>query len=67
MRNSRYIELGTVKNGRKAVSTDHQETTYEYQRTQSGLVREVVSITSTYTPVLENLDHIITHLDVILR
>ncbi|KAG1850182.1 DNA mismatch repair protein [Suillus subluteus] len=73
MRNSKYIELGTVKSGvyfttkkLKALSTDHQETTHEYQRTQSGLVKEVVSIASTYTPVLENLDHIIAHLDVIL-
>jgi hypothetical protein len=51
MRNSKYIELGTVKSGvyfttkkLKALSTDHQETTHEYQRTQSGLVKEVVSI-----------------------
>ncbi|KAG1850170.1 DNA mismatch repair protein MutS [Suillus subluteus] len=70
MRNSKYIELGTVKSGvyfttkkLKALSTDHQETTHEYQRTQSGcpFLR-----TGTYTPVLENLDHIIAHLDVIL-
>lgn len=93
MRNSKYVELGTVKSGvyfttkkLKALSTDHQETTHEYQRTQSGLVKEVVNIackilhsmllrhsqmlfpcTATYTPVLENLDHIIAHLDVILR
>ncbi|KAG2066034.1 DNA mismatch repair protein [Suillus decipiens] len=73
LRNSKYIELGTVKSGvyfttkkLKALSTDHQETTQEYQRTQSGLVKEVVSIASTYTPVLENLDHIIAHLDVII-
>ncbi|KAG0708032.1 DNA mismatch repair protein [Suillus ampliporus] len=73
MRNSKYIELGTVKSGvyfttkkLKALSTDHQEATHEYQRTQSALVKEVVSIASTYTPVLENLDHVIAHLDVIL-
>ncbi|KAG1902378.1 DNA mismatch repair protein [Suillus fuscotomentosus] len=73
MRNNKYIELGTVKSGvyfttkkLKALSTDHQEATHEYQRTQSGLVKEVVSIASTYTSVLENLDHIIAHLDVII-
>ncbi|KAG1800485.1 DNA mismatch repair protein MutS [Suillus plorans] len=64
MRNNKYIELGTVKSGvyfttkkLKALSMDHQEATHEYQRMQSGLVKEVVSI---------NLDHIIAHLDVII-
>lgn len=57
MRNSKYIELGTIKSGvyfttkkLKALSTDHQETTHEYQRTQSGLVKEVVSIACKILP-----------------
>ncbi|OAX37509.1 DNA mismatch repair protein, partial [Rhizopogon vinicolor AM-OR11-026] len=73
MRNNKYIELGTVKSGvyfttkkLKALSMDYQESSDEYQRTQNGLVKEVVSIASTYTPVLENLDLIIAQLDVIL-
>ncbi|KAG1814852.1 muts domain V-domain-containing protein [Suillus variegatus] len=52
MWNNKYIELGTVKSGvyfttkkLKALSMDHQEATHEYQRMQSGLVKEVVSIT----------------------
>lgn len=51
MRNSKYIELGTIKSGvyfttkkLKALAMDYQESTNEYQRTQSGLVKEVVSI-----------------------
>ncbi|KIK97618.1 hypothetical protein PAXRUDRAFT_824778 [Paxillus rubicundulus Ve08.2h10] len=72
-KNKVYIELGTIKSGvyfttktLKSLATEYQETTEEYQRTQSGLVKEVVSIASTYTPVLENLDHILAHLDVIV-
>ncbi|KIJ14608.1 hypothetical protein PAXINDRAFT_163339 [Paxillus involutus ATCC 200175] len=72
-KNKKYIELGTIKSGvyfttktLKSLATEYQETTEEYQRTQSGLVKEVVSIASTYTPVLENLDHILAHLDVIV-
>ncbi|KAI9568665.1 DNA mismatch repair protein [Boletus coccyginus] len=68
-----YIELGTIKSGvyfttkkLKSLATDFQETNEEYQRTQSGLVKEVVNIASTYTPVLEKLDHVLAHLDVVV-
>ena len=51
MRNNKYIELGTIKSGvyfttkkLKALSMDYQESTDEYQRTQNGLVKEVVTI-----------------------
>ncbi|KAF9226411.1 DNA mismatch repair protein [Gyrodon lividus] len=72
-KNKKYIELGTIKSGvyfttktLKGLATEYQETNEEYQRTQSGLVKEVVSIASTYTPVLENLDHVLARLDVIV-
>ncbi|KIM69472.1 hypothetical protein SCLCIDRAFT_1207895 [Scleroderma citrinum Foug A] len=72
-KNKKYIELGTTKSGvyfttktLKLLATEYQETTDDYQRTQSGLVKEVVSIASTYTPVLESLDHVLAHLDVIV-
>ncbi|KAF9239264.1 DNA mismatch repair protein [Melanogaster broomeanus] len=72
-KNKKYIELGTVKSGvyfttktLKSLATQHQEMSEEYQRTQSGLVKEVVSIASTYTSVLESLDHVLAHLDVIV-
>ncbi|KAI0292908.1 DNA mismatch repair protein [Russula brevipes] len=69
----KYIELGTVKSGvyftttkLKNFAMEYQDATQAYSRTQSGLVKEVVSIASTYTPVLESLNGILAHLDVIL-
>ncbi|KZT28144.1 DNA mismatch repair protein [Neolentinus lepideus HHB14362 ss-1] len=68
-----YIELGTTKSGTffttkilKELSNEYQEVTESYSRTQSGLVKEVINIASTYTPVLEALDHVVAHLDLIL-
>lgn len=50
----KYIELGTVKSGvyftttrLKGLALEHQEATEAYARTQSGLVKEVVSIAGT--------------------
>ncbi|KAH0834904.1 DNA mismatch repair protein [Lanmaoa asiatica] len=88
-KSKKYIELGTIKSGvyfttktLKSFATDYQETNGEYQRTQSGLVKEVVNIAceylvlqtvvwptgciATYTPVLEKLDHVLAYLDVIV-
>ncbi|KAG6809946.1 hypothetical protein H0H92_013995 [Tricholoma furcatifolium] len=69
----KYIELGTNKSGvffttkaLKGHAEDFKEYSQSYTRTQSALVKEVVSIASTYTPVLEALDNVIAHLDVIL-
>ncbi|KAH9039589.1 DNA mismatch repair protein [Lactarius pseudohatsudake] len=69
----KYIELGTIKSGvyftttkLKNFAVEYQEATQAYSRTQSGLVKEVVSIASTYTPVLESLNGVLAHLDVIL-
>ncbi|TFK39373.1 DNA mismatch repair protein MSH2 [Crucibulum laeve] len=69
----KYIELGTIKSGvffttkkLKSLAEDFKEYSQSYNRTQSGLVKEVVNIASTYTPVLESLDNVIAHLDVIL-
>ncbi|KAF5369844.1 hypothetical protein D9758_001399 [Tetrapyrgos nigripes] len=69
----KYIELGTTKSGvffttktLKRLAEDYKEYSDKYQRTQSTLVKEVVTIAATYTPVLESLDNIIAHLDVIL-
>ncbi|EJT99314.1 DNA mismatch repair protein [Dacryopinax primogenitus] len=68
-----YIELSTQKAGvyfttkhMKEASTDYAELIEKYERMQSGLVKEVVNIASTYTPVLEMLDNLIAHMDVIL-
>ncbi|KAI0937540.1 hypothetical protein AcV7_003542 [Taiwanofungus camphoratus] len=69
----KYIELGTIKSGLffttrtlKELANDYQEATESYSKTQSGLVKEVVNIASTYTPVLESWNNVIAHLDVII-
>lgn len=53
----KYIELGTVKSGvyftttkLKNFAMEYQEATQAYSRTQSGLVKEVVSIACLYSP-----------------
>ncbi|KAF9508136.1 hypothetical protein BS47DRAFT_1398014 [Hydnum rufescens UP504] len=68
-----YIELSTLKAGTyfttkdmKEASTAFQEGSEEYQKEQNGLVKEVVSIAATYTPVLESLDDLLADLDVII-
>ncbi|EMD34794.1 hypothetical protein CERSUDRAFT_125339 [Gelatoporia subvermispora B] len=69
----KYPELGTLKSGvfftttpLRELANQYQETTDAYSRTQSGLVKEVVNIASTYTPVLEAWNGVIAHLDVII-
>lgn len=70
---SGYYELGTQKNGvyfatsaMKKLSSAFREKEKSYNSTQSGLVKEVVSIAATYCPVLETLSAVIAHLDVIV-
>ncbi|KAI0296042.1 muts domain V-domain-containing protein [Russula brevipes] len=70
----KYIELGTVNFGVYFTTTklknfvmEYQDPTQAYSQTQSGLVKKVVSIASTYSPVLELLNGVLAHLDVILR
>ncbi|KAH8110312.1 DNA mismatch repair protein MSH2 [Phellopilus nigrolimitatus] len=69
----KFTELGTNKSGvyfttkkLKNLATDYQEITESYTKTQSGLVKEIVNIAATYTPVLEALDDQIAHIDVII-
>ncbi|KXN81698.1 DNA mismatch repair protein msh-2 [Leucoagaricus sp. SymC.cos] len=69
----KYVELGTNKSGvyfvtktLKRLAEDFKDLSQSYEQTQSHLVKEVVNIASTYAPVLETLDGIIAHLDVIL-
>lgn len=58
----KYIELGTNKSGvyfttkaLKTLAEDHKDLTQSYVRTQSGLVKEVVSIACTLHSPLCNL------------
>ncbi|KAJ3563218.1 hypothetical protein NP233_g9079 [Leucocoprinus birnbaumii] len=69
----KYIELGTNKNGvyfvtktLKRLAEDFKDLNQKYQYVQRDLEKEVIKIASTYTPVLETLDGVIAHLDVIL-
>ncbi|PFH50486.1 hypothetical protein AMATHDRAFT_75571 [Amanita thiersii Skay4041] len=69
----KYIELSTNKSGvffttktLKSLAEDYKELSQTYVRTQTVLVKEVVNIAATYTPVLESLDNVVAHLDVIL-
>ncbi|KAF8582578.1 DNA mismatch repair protein [Ramaria rubella] len=68
-----YEELKQVKGGiffrtkkLKKSAEEYSEATEKYKKLQSGLVKEVVSIASTYCVVLESQDALIAHLDVIV-
>ncbi|KAJ9105070.1 hypothetical protein QFC19_003702 [Naganishia cerealis] len=68
-----YIDLATQKSGTifttrklKSLSEEHTELTQLYDKTQRGLVKEVVAIAASYTPILEALDSLVASLDVIV-
>lgn len=68
----KYIELSTVKAGiffstkkMKEIAQESVVLQKEYDRLQSSLVKEIVSITITYTPVFEKLSLVIANLDVL--
>ncbi|SCU79259.1 LANO_0A05622g1_1 [Lachancea nothofagi CBS 11611] len=68
----KYLELTTVKAGiffsTKELKHVSEQTAFlqkEYDRLQSDLVKEIVQITLTYTPVLEKLSIVLANLDVL--
>lgn len=68
-----YPEASTQKNGvyfttsaLQNMRREHQQLTENYNRTQSGLVSEVVNVAASYCPVLEKLAGVLAHLDVIV-
>ena len=68
-----YQECSTQKNGVYFTTTDmqtmrreHDQLSENYNRTQSGLVSEVVTVTASYCPVIEKLAGVLAHLDVIV-
>ncbi|KAK4664978.1 MSH2 protein [Podospora pseudopauciseta] len=70
---SRYQECSTQKNGvyfttktLQAYRREFDQLSQNYNRTQSGLVNEVVSVAASYCPVLEKLGGVLAHLDVIV-
>lgn len=74
IRNKReYQECSTQKNGvyfttsaMQTMRREHDQLSENYNRTQSGLVSEVVNVTASYCPVLEKVAGVLAHLDVII-
>lgn len=67
-----YVELSTQKAGvyfttakLTRLGREFQDVSASYNRHQSSLVKEVVAIAASYSPVLEELAHTLGHLDVI--
>jgi DNA mismatch repair protein MSH2 len=70
---STYQEISTQKNGvyftthtLQSLRREHDQLSSSYNRTQSSLVSEVVTVAASYTPVIESLASMIAHLDVIV-
>ena len=70
---SRYMECSTQKNGvyfttktLQSLRREFDQLSQNYNRTQSGLVNEVVGVAASYSPVLERLAGVLAHLDVIV-
>lgn len=70
---SGYQECSTQKNGvyftthhMASMRREHDQLSENYNRTQTGLVSEVVSVAASYCPVLEKLAGVLSHLDVIV-
>ncbi|KAF2274652.1 DNA mismatch repair protein [Westerdykella ornata] len=68
-----YQECSTQKNGvyfttsaLQSMRREFDQLSETYNRTQSGLVNEVVSVASSYIPVLEKLAAVLAHMDVIV-
>ncbi|TIB01829.1 hypothetical protein E3P96_02308 [Wallemia ichthyophaga] len=72
--NKAYHELSTLKNGTyfrtstlRDLGDEYKEVQTAYDKKQSSLVKEVVGIAATYCPVLESLDNVLAHLDVLMN
>lgn len=68
-----YQECSTQKNGVYFTTThmtqmrrEFDQLSENYNRTQSGLVSEVVNVAASYCPVIEKLAGVLAHLDVIV-
>jgi DNA mismatch repair protein MSH2 len=70
---SKYQECSTQKNGvffttqkLQSIRREFDQLSENYNRTQSSLVNEVVSVAASYCPVIEQLAGVLAHLDVIV-
>ncbi|KAJ5539651.1 hypothetical protein N7513_007983 [Penicillium frequentans] len=68
-----YQECSTQKNGvyfttttMQSLRREHDQLSSNYNRTQTGLVSEVVNVAASYCPVLEQLAGVLAHLDVVV-
>ena len=68
-----YKEIATLKNGvyfttqtMLDVRRQFDQLSENYNRTQSGLVNEVVSVAASYCPIIEQVAGVLAHLDVIV-
>jgi DNA mismatch repair protein MSH2 len=68
-----YQEINTQKNGvyfttsnLAALRREFDQLSENYNRTQNGLVSEVVNVAASYCPVFEKLAGVLAHLDVIV-
>ncbi|MCJ1335013.1 MutS-like protein [Bachmanniomyces sp. S44760] len=68
-----YQECSTQKNGvyfttstMQSMRREFDQLSENYNRTQSGLVSEVVNVAASYCPVIEQLAGVLAHLDVIV-
>lgn len=68
-----YQECATMKNGvfftnstMLSCRREFDQLSENYNRTQSGLVNEVVNVAASYCPVVEKLAGVLAHLDVIV-
>ncbi|KZF21904.1 DNA mismatch repair protein [Xylona heveae TC161] len=68
-----YQECSTQKNGvyfttaaMQTMRREFDQLSQNYNRTQSGLVNEVVNVAASYCPVFEHLAAVLAHLDVIV-
>ena len=68
-----YSDIATFKAGvyftneaLRDLANDFKDLSDRYHRSQSGLVKEVIQIASTYCPPLEKLNVVLAHLDVIV-
>ncbi|TIC31850.1 DNA mismatch repair protein [Wallemia mellicola] len=71
--NKKYHELSTLKSGTyfrtstlRDLGDEYKEVQTAYDKKQSSLVKEVVGIAATYCPVLESLDNVLAHVDVLM-
>jgi DNA mismatch repair protein MSH2 len=70
---SKYLECSTQKNGvfftthaLQSMRREFDQLSENYNRTQSSLVNEVVSVAASYCPVIERLAGVLAHMDVIV-